>query len=108
VNNLSVPSQPDQTLVALACVGKGHDGVMSAADDMSGLGSERSVRWVWPLLEGLDAPVGSPSGGAHGGFLNLLHRWESAELNKAEAADALGRAFAGRDWLNPESAALPG
>jgi hypothetical protein len=55
----------------------------------------------------LNAPVGSPSGGAHGGFLNLLHRWESAELNKA-AAEVLARAFAGRDWLNPESTAIPG
>ncbi len=41
------------------------------------------------------------------GFLNLLHRWESAELNKA-AAEVLARAFAGRDWLNPESTAIPG
>src|SRR5271157_2130416 len=31
VNNLSAPSQPDQTLVALAYVGKAHDGVMSVA-----------------------------------------------------------------------------
>jgi hypothetical protein len=40
--------------------------------------------------------------------LNLLHRWGSAELNKEEAADALSRAFVGRDWLDPESAALAG
>src|ERR1700722_7930770 len=34
---------------------------------MSGFGSARSVWYVRPLLEGLDGPDGSPSGGAHGG-----------------------------------------
>ena len=30
------------------------------------------------------------SGGRMAMFLNLLHRWESAELNQAEAAELLG------------------
>jgi hypothetical protein len=41
-------------------------------------------------LEGWDAPDGSPSGGAHGDVLNLLHRWESAELNQEKGAELLG------------------
>ncbi len=41
-------------------------------------------------MEGLDAADGGPSGCAHDGVLNILNRWESAELNQEEAAELLG------------------
>jgi transposase-like protein len=48
----------------------------------------------------LDAPDGSPSGGARGDIF-FRSRWESAELNEDEAAELLGvstRTF--RRWRN--------
>jgi uncharacterized membrane protein YkgB len=51
----------------------------------------RGASWFLGVSERtFDAPDGGPRGVGMAMFLNLLHRWESAELNQAEAAELLG------------------
>ena len=63
---------------------------MSVARDMSGLGSTRSVRGVWSLLERLDAPDGALQGARMISFRGVLDRYEASELSQIEAGELLG------------------
>src|SRR6516225_8647971 len=57
-------------------------GAVSVAHDMTGSFGPFGRGWMrrTEVLQGVRMAV----------FLNLLHRWESAELNEAEAAELLG------------------
>jgi hypothetical protein len=64
---------------------------MIVAHDLTGSSALLGGDW--------DAPDRGPSGCAHGDVLNILNRWESAELNQEEALEPLSvteRAF--RRW----------
>ena len=58
---------------------QGRRGWLSLAHDMSGLGSARSVRQLWPFWEGLDGPDGGASGVRMAVFSNILNRWRPTE-----------------------------
>ena len=72
-------AEPVESVPQVRVSGKPEAVRLSVAHDMSGLGSARLVRlseafWAVRMAR----------------FLNLLHRWESAEFNQEEAAELLG------------------
>ena len=81
---------------------QGQRGWLSPAHDVSGRGSARSARQLWPFWEGLDAPDGRPFRGAHG---SVFEHSQPLAIGGAEPGRG-GGALGVRELTSPRWTAL--